>query len=1318
MRTMARFFSILMAGAALFAALPSGSEAAPTAAEITGEIERLTLNNPTDVYSGGVMIVGGTQVILPKNLLLDLPANRLTLQQLFSQAPAACRASGESGLAKADRCNTMGAGGFATLSGVHSTAGNVIAGDVLIEKGKETAFGVVSFISYSDGYFRLNGVPGDPNTGVMVRLNDPTSRHTVQQGLGCAAGGANCSPDPRFGLDPDNYVNTFSTGYPFCIPSTVSRSFPGLPAGIGLQAIAPRATSANASGNGDLLCPSTNRTPGVVVEPDVADSRRFAPILPGDSVKSEGNYESVNGVRFLSAHTTRINRALSTKNLPDQPDYLFLEEVFLEAPGFQNQRARMLIIGFSTLATPATDVDFWTIHRDPVSNAPHEFPLASIQGCDNAAGAGSCSSQGLIGAGGNIFRIRYDVDFLLAVNDTKGRYPGGARNDLNPCWQLLNSPRFTLSNPGLCPGASAGTTTGAGITLANNFGIMLPAPHEIQARTGHLLDNPGLAGSTIDVNGAPATNGQYLFPFGINLGGTETADFLEVDINLLDTPRIFEGLPWSLDRRLAPSGCLKAGGCEATPQPLDPFPYTGLDPRLQAEFLVAGQAGGTPKGAFNDPNYTQSLLSNASNRVFSYVRGTPFAGGRYNFDGNNTLLPCATGNCPAPPGLIPIAATPFLSIFPPIADEDAAATSAGVAVNIDVLANDIAILGSLNPASVKIAAAPSNGSTLVNPVTGVITYTPTLAATGTISFSYTVASDIGAVSLPGTVSVAILAPPKAFNDSASAAIGSVKEINLTGNDLPGSGVLNIASVLITSAPSCGQVVNQGDGSVLFSAPLSIPAAPGTCSFSYTVRDASVPPLVSNSATVTVAITPALTIVATPDFAATSVGAPVVIPVLANDNASGSPPNPATVSASAASGGNASANLDGTVTYTPPAAVGIYTFSYTVKNSAVPPTTSNAATVSVTVTDPVPTGSIAINGGAALTGNPAVNLTLASTSLNGAVTQMQFSTDGVNFSAPEPYATSKALTLPAGDGTKTVTVRYLDTLGKVSANIAASILLDTTAPLAGTVVVNGGLSQTISSVVNLVLSATDSNGVLSMQFSLDGVNFSAPEPYANVKVLDTLPGDGLKTITTRFLDSAGNLSAPVVRSITLTTVPISGNVIINGGATLTGNSAASLAISASSTGTAITQMQFSWDGVTWTALEAFAATRTVSLLTTPGNGLKTLYTRFRTSAGTLSAPVVRSITLLDNTLPTGTIAFNPAAPTRSNSGTLALTAADSTGVPLMQLSHDGVTYTALEPFVTTRAVSLPIIGVNTIWVIFKDGVGNLSLPISASITRNP
>jgi hypothetical protein len=189
-----------------FLLLPAGTAQAQTAsaAPISGEIERLTLNSQQDPWSGGIIVVGGQNIIIPRNLLMDLPANRLTLGQVFAQAPAACLQRAESGLAKADVCNSSKTGAIATIHANRTSAGNVIAGDIFIQKGVETVKGKVTYINYTDGYFRLNGIANDANTGVMVRLNDPGNRHTVQQGLGCQTGSVNCSPDPRFTLDPDN----------------------------------------------------------------------------------------------------------------------------------------------------------------------------------------------------------------------------------------------------------------------------------------------------------------------------------------------------------------------------------------------------------------------------------------------------------------------------------------------------------------------------------------------------------------------------------------------------------------------------------------------------------------------------------------------------------------------------------------------------------------------------------------------------------------------------------------------------------------------------------------------------------------------------------------------------------------------------------------------------------------------------------------------------------------------------------------------------------------------------------------------------------
>src|ERR1043165_46243 len=81
---------LLMLFAFLLLLARSAQAQTASAAPITGQIERLTLNSQTDPWSGGVMVVGGQNIIIPRNLLADLPANRLTLNQIFAQAPPAC----------------------------------------------------------------------------------------------------------------------------------------------------------------------------------------------------------------------------------------------------------------------------------------------------------------------------------------------------------------------------------------------------------------------------------------------------------------------------------------------------------------------------------------------------------------------------------------------------------------------------------------------------------------------------------------------------------------------------------------------------------------------------------------------------------------------------------------------------------------------------------------------------------------------------------------------------------------------------------------------------------------------------------------------------------------------------------------------------------------------------------------------------------------------------------------------------------------------------------------------------------------------------
>ncbi len=620
-------------------ALPSlGATArgAPISNLIIGEIERITINNPSDMFSGGKMVVGGQNVILPRNLLIDLPANRLTLKQLFDQAPADCVARGETGLAKADVCNASRVGGIANARANRTNAGDAIAGDLFVQKGTEAISGPVTYINYANGYFRVGGTLGDSTTGIMVRLNDPVGRHTVQQGPDCPPGSPNCSPDPRFTLDPDNYTAAFSTGYPLCIPSTVPRVFADvLDLDNDGNTTETLTAQSAADGTGDILCPITNRT----LQP-VDDSRRFAPILLGDSVTVEGNFETINGVHFISTFAVTVSVALATKNLPNQPDYFIFDEVFIDVPGFNNQRVRTMFIGYMSI-TP-TDVLIWSLHRDN-NNVPHEFPLATSTGCDNASGLGTCTAQGLVagGAAGNIFKIKHDVDFLA-----------GADAKSSPCAHLRADSRFASLNP--CP---------AGGTPAEMFAVLSPAPHEIIGRTGRKVADLARQGGplfkTLDITGQNVPNGQYLFPFGIGLGGLSIPEFVEIDLNALGTATIFEGLPWLLDARLGPGGC--DGPCGATPRPLDPFPFSSLDPRNQAAL---------PTGSYNDPVFTASSLNNVRDRVLSFVDA-----GIGKFNGNATLLPLSLAVDPPSQGM-----TPTPSLFPSVTTVSPANGATNVAV--------------------------------------------------------------------------------------------------------------------------------------------------------------------------------------------------------------------------------------------------------------------------------------------------------------------------------------------------------------------------------------------------------------------------------------------------------------------------------------------------------------------------------------------------------------------------------------------------------------------------------------------------------------
>jgi ELWxxDGT repeat protein len=108
----------------------------------------------------------------------------------------------------------------------------------------------------------------------------------------------------------------------------------------------------------------------------------------------------------------------------------------------------------------------------------------------------------------------------------------------------------------------------------------------------------------------------------------------------------------------------------------------------------------------------------------------------------------------------------------PVAAADSATSTDDAAVTIDVLANDTAPGGTLNPASIVITAGPAHGTAKVN--SGKVVYTPTTGFAGTDTFAYTVSDDQGIASAPATVTIAVTSP------SSGGGGGSITWLTLCG----------------------------------------------------------------------------------------------------------------------------------------------------------------------------------------------------------------------------------------------------------------------------------------------------------------------------------------------------------------------------------------------------------------------------------------------------------------------------------------------------------------------------------------------------------
>ena len=172
----------------------------------------------------------------------------------------------------------------------------------------------------------------------------------------------------------------------------------------------------------------------------------------------------------------------------------------------------------------------------------------------------------------------------------------------------------------------------------------------------------------------------------------------------------------------------------------------------------------------------------------------------------------------------------------PTAVDDEATTDEGVAISIDVTANDIDVDGSIDPTTVDITKDPKHGEASLDPTSGIVSYAPETAWCGDDSFEYTVEDDDGEPSRKARVNIEVICneAPQTRDDKATTDENTSVAIDILANDTDADGSIDPATVHVVEAPDAGSVAVHPTTGVVTYTP-----DPGSCGedvFEYTVAD--------------------------------------------------------------------------------------------------------------------------------------------------------------------------------------------------------------------------------------------------------------------------------------------------------------------------------------------------------------------------------------------------------------------------------------------------------------------------------------------------
>ena len=352
--------------------------ASSTQFDITGFLQEAVLTTPGDPHSGGTLKVNGHTIIVPRETIVIFPANALTWQEIFAQAPSPYTGVA-TGMAMADIPTPL------STYEVHVVGNRVLNGPAgpdlyiaglidIAQQGLNSGQGFINFIDYTTGEMRVGGTINPDgslngtNPGTRVRINDPVGRY-----------GRVNSPDVRFTVDPDNPTITAGSGFPMCLP----RSTPPPLGGPETDALCPQGNRpVSALGPpvvyfGAVTTNAPVAAPGVTPFPspffqapfEVGDYVTYAGTLVKDGSQPTVGPNPGTANTYISAHTIEANVAIFTAPGTD-PAYVRTDVTLIGTGGLTVLGAGEAVVRtrFEGMTTdPSRNIHLYGIDLDPLT---------------------------------------------------------------------------------------------------------------------------------------------------------------------------------------------------------------------------------------------------------------------------------------------------------------------------------------------------------------------------------------------------------------------------------------------------------------------------------------------------------------------------------------------------------------------------------------------------------------------------------------------------------------------------------------------------------------------------------------------------------------------------------------------------------------------------------------------------------------------------------------------------------------------------------------------------------------------------------------